>query len=582
MNGKLTISVAGLVCALAVLAAIVLPGIGWGLPCVKRNELTFGADRTKWRAPKLGAEAADDPWARYPNFLGGGRKRTGAFPRSAFNPVRSYHPDEYALLKSLSGMRPGKLDFNPGFFGWPALQIYMVGGALKLAAGLGVIELRPDMDFYFQHPEKMAGLYIMGRLVTLLFAAGCVVVVWRAGCRLFGSVGGAAAATLLAAMGLFNVNARYMTADVPMLFWIAMVLWMCTHVLAGGGRKWYVLAGVFLGLAAGTRYQGALGAFVILAAHVLREPRAKLREAVCAKNLWLAAAVSVVVFLLVNPYIVLELGQFADELLGELRGSRSGGAWWRSFLLFAVTGPGVALTMIFAAALAGGLKSRGRKVLFVLAGFGIPAVLLLMANPVMVRYMMPAALVIPLTVGWALGKIHGQGIAQKKKGAQYAAPALALVLVCATAVQAWAHGRIYARPEADTRTRAGEWLADNLPAGASVGVVSIPWQFELPPLDETKYNLVVTDPAHGDWRGRGKMPQYFVSSDLQYPPVGVGGPLSAKERKFWDEVTGRGYAWQVVKRFEAWPAGMDTFLRYGPHDMRYANPAIVVVARTGK
>lgn len=581
VNNKLA-SVAGLACALAILLAIVLPGIKWGCPSAKRNELTFGVDRAKWRAPKLGADAADDPWARYPNFLEGGRERTGAFPRSAFNPVRSYHPDEYAILKSLSGMRPGKLDFNPGFFGWPALQIYMVGGALKMAAGAGIIELKPDMDFYFQHPGKMAGLYMVGRMVTLLFAVGCVVVVWGAGCRLFGSVGGAATALLLAAMGLFNVNARYMTADVPMLFWIAMVLWMCTHVLAGGGRKWYLLAGVFLGLAAGTRYQGALAAGVIPAAHVLREPRVKLRELVCAKNLWLAAAVSVGVFLLVNPYIVLRPGQFADELLGELRGSRSGGARARNFLLFAVTGPGAALTIMFAAALVGGLKSRGRTVLFVLAGFGIPAVLLLIGNPVMARYMMPAALIIPLTVGWALGKIHEQGIARKKKGAQYAAPALVILLVCATAIQAWAYGRMYVKPEADTRTRAGEWISDNLPVGASVGVVSIPWQFELPPLDETKYKIVVTDPAHGDWRGRGKMPQYFVTSDLQYPPVGVGGPLSAKKRKFWDEVTGRGDSWRVVKRFEAWPAGMDIFLRYGPHDMRYANPAIVVVRRTGK
>ena len=56
---------------------------------------------------------------------------------------------------------------------------------------------------------------------------------------------------------LFTINARYWTADVPMLFWISLALLFSTHILAGGGRRWYVLGGIALGLAAATRYQGA-------------------------------------------------------------------------------------------------------------------------------------------------------------------------------------------------------------------------------------------------------------------------------------------------------------------------------------
>ena len=587
VKGDCVAAVVGLICAEALLLWLVLPGIGWGLPSVKRNELTFGADRGLWRAPRVDAETGEDPWGRYPNFVKGGRERTGEFPRSAFNAVRSYHPDEYAIPKSLSGMRPWRLDFDPGFFGWPACHIYVVGGALKAASRVGAVKLVSKMDYYFQRPGEMARLYVVGRLVTLLFAACCLAAVWRAGWRLFGGMGGATAALVLAAMPLFTVNARYLTADVPMLLWIAMTLLMCTHVLQGGGRRWYVAAGVFLGLAAGTRYQGVLAAFLIVAAHVLRERRSetdemsgvkgRVKDVLCSRDLWLAAGVSVGMFLLVNPYIVLRPAKFVTELSGELSGSRSGGAFWKDVLLFAVTGMGPVLTICFGAAFTAALARRERAAMFVVLGFGVPAVLLLAGRPVMARYMMPVMLLAPFTVAWVLGRVHEQGMMKGKEEATFAVPFVLILLVGATGAQSWLMGRLYSDARYDTRTRAGEWIARRVPAGATVGVVSVPWQFELPPLDEGRYRVEVLDVEKVDWGGR--LPDYVVTSDLQFPPVGVGGPLSEAGHEFRSEVFRGGKRYRVLRRFAAWPYGMREVLRYGPHDMRYANPEIVVAVR---
>jgi len=587
VKGDRVAGVVGLVCAEALLVWLALFGIGWGLPSEKRNELTFGVERGLWRAPRVDEETGEDPWGRYPNFVKGGRERTGEFPRSAFNPVRSYHPDEYAVLKSLSGMRPSRLDFDPGFSGWPAFHIYVVGGALKAASLVGGVKLVPKMDFYFQRPGEMARLYVVGRLVTLLFAVCCVAAVWRAARRLFGGMGAAAAALVLAAMPLFTVNAHYLTADVPMLFWIAMTLWMCTHVLKGGGRRWYVVAGVFLGLAAGTRYQGALAAFLIVAAHVLRERgseagallgvKGRVKDVLCSRELWLAAGVSVGMFLVVNPYIVLRPVRFVTELSGELSGSRSGGPFWRDVLLFALTGMGPVLTICFGGAFAAALARRERAAMFVVIGFGVPAVLLLAGRPVMARYMMPAMLLAPLTVGWVLGRIHEQGMMKGKEEATFAVPFVLILLVGATGAQSWLMGRLYSDARYDTRTRAGEWIARRVPAGATVGVVSVPWQFELPPMNEGKYRVEVLDVERMDWEGG--LPEYVVTSDLQFPPVGVGGPLSEAGRGFWSEVFRGGKRYRVLRRFEAWPYGLGAILRYGPHDMRYANPEIVVAVR---
>jgi len=593
--------------AIGVLAYLVLPGLQWGLPSKERNSLTLGEDPSAWRAPQIPTGEKESPWENYPNDLNGGRRRTGSQPRSAFNPVRSYHPDEYVFFKSLSGMRPSELRFFPGFFGWPALQIYVVGAALKVSSWLGLATLVPDMDFYFKKPEEMARLYEIGRGVTFLFAVGCILVIWRAAGRLFGAAAGDAAALLLAATPLFSMNARYLTADVPMLFWISLVLLFSTHIFSGGGRRWYVLSGIALGFAAATRYQGAAAAFFVAAAHWMRPADAQAsafagatadkvagkpaegasacgtgalacastaeggcptipRRSFVSRDLWLAAAISIAVFLACNPYILARPGQFTQEFFGELRGSHCD---WSQF---AVVGPLAAMAglgamfivAIFASSLLAAAQ-RGRAIFLVLVGFGFPAMFLLIGRPAMARYWMPVLLLPVLLVAWAFATVLRRGLELRKPGAKIVASGLLVFVLVFTAHQSLAFTRLFIDPAADTRTRAGEWIARNIPAGSSIGVVSEPWQFELPPLDARKCRIVVLDPSE---EREPAATDYVVASDLQ---LGVDG-ASARWRAFLN-----GY--DILQRFGAWPAGQKLPLQYGPQDMRYANPVIVIARR---
>jgi len=571
--------------ALLMLGLLVVPGLRWGLPSRVRNRLSLGKDLERWRAPVGIAEEIEEPWTAYPNYLRGGWPRTGSQPRSAFNPVRSYHPDEYVILKSLSGMRPERLKMFPGFFGWPAFHFYVVGAALKLASLLGVVRLVPSLDFYFRNPGEMARLYLVGRVVTLLFAAGCVVVFARSAARLWGWEAGAATALLLALTPLFTMNAHYMTADVPMLFWIGLVFLASVHIYRGGGRRWYVLGGACLGIAAATRYQGALAALLLLWAHLLARPmrgpagpeeRGALGR-LASVNLWLAAVVSVLVFLALNPYILARPGQFWAEVRGELGGARNPLPPPVAAGLFLESGFGMMFSGTALAALLMAAARRERAVHFVLLGFGVPVVVLCLARPAMVRYLMPVAPLPALLVAWAFFRIHRRGVEIGKRRTVAAAPVLLAVLLLATGAQSFQMARLFTDPQADTRTRAGEWIAENLPQGATIGVVSEPWQFELPPLDRSRFRVIVVKPEP-EALARAR-PDYFVSSDFQFPPLAIRGPLSAKEKAFWREVFQGGGRYVIARRFEAWPAGRKVFLQSGPHDMRYPNPVIVVAWR---
>ncbi|HNS32657.1 MAG TPA: hypothetical protein PKN36_06745, partial [bacterium] len=76
-------------------------------------------------------------------------------PRSVFNSIRSFHPDEHNIIKSISNMNPGSFNFNPHFFEYPSFFIYFVAFLLGLASIAGIAKLTPDISFYFAHPGEM-------------------------------------------------------------------------------------------------------------------------------------------------------------------------------------------------------------------------------------------------------------------------------------------------------------------------------------------------------------------------------------------------------------------------------------------
>jgi hypothetical protein len=209
----------------------------------------------------------------------------------------------------------------------------------------------------------------------------------------------------------------------------------------------------------------------------------------------------------------------------------------------------------------------------------------LLGLPAMARYWMPVLLLPVLLVAWAFATVHRQGIERCKPGAKIAAPILLLIVLFATWLQSYAFGRLYADPQYDTRTRAGEWIAQNIPAGSSIGVLSDPWQFEIPPIDARKFRIIIIEDSPPEAL------DYFVASDLQNVPevpraghsgrlyyhIEITGPSPARLKLFnWLALTG---CTDIVQQFKAWPTGLKDNLQYGPQDLRYTNPCITIAKR---
>ncbi|MCK5595252.1 hypothetical protein KAI19_03660, partial [bacterium] len=64
------------------------------------------------------------------------------------------------------------------------------------------------------------------------------------------------------------------------------------------------------------------------------------------------------------------------------------------------------------------------------------------------------------------------------------------------------------------RTEAGEWIAKNIKQSSTIGMTEIPWQYQIPPIDENRCKLVIVGNDYSALQK--KKPDYFITSNIQY------------------------------------------------------------------
>jgi hypothetical protein len=173
----------------------------------------------------------------------------------------SYHPDEIFLLLPSFGFAQG--DWNPHFFNYGTLYIYLVGIPAVL------FRVVPDAA---QFPTDLRPLYELGRTVTMWMGIASIALLCFAFRRRDRWVG-ILSALLLAICPLHVVNSGYATVDVPATFWLTLAF---VVALRGAGRtnpKWGALVGLAVGLAAATKYNAGLFLLPAVLAPLLVAPR---------------------------------------------------------------------------------------------------------------------------------------------------------------------------------------------------------------------------------------------------------------------------------------------------------------------
>jgi 4-amino-4-deoxy-L-arabinose transferase-like glycosyltransferase len=161
----------------------------------------------------------------------------------------SYHPDEIFLLLPAFGFAGG--DWNPHFFNYGTLYIYLVGIPAVL------FHVVPDRG---QFPENLRALYEWGRMTTMWLGSATILVLYLA-LRRSGRWVSWTSALLLAICPLHVVHSTYATVDVPATFWLVAAFLLALQGAERPSLGWGFSVGLPIGLAAATKYN--VGLFIV-------------------------------------------------------------------------------------------------------------------------------------------------------------------------------------------------------------------------------------------------------------------------------------------------------------------------------
>jgi 4-amino-4-deoxy-L-arabinose transferase-like glycosyltransferase len=351
--------------------------------------------------------------------------------------------------------------------GWLSARVpVLTGGAprelhelLSIAMG-STFTFDPDAVMLFRSLALGSGVLSVA-LVFLLGKRGHSVAV------------GLVAAALTAVSPLLITDCRYVTPDSYVVLFGQLTALAALSVARTGSRWSYVAAGAAVGAAAASKYNAALVCLYVIAAHCLHfglTPRGGLR-------LIGAGLVSVLVFLLCSPFVLLDYATFAADASTDFahyskmhQGMEGHAPTWYTQQLWAGTGIAVILAV---AEIARGVRRRDALPI-ILAAFAVPYFLFICSfhvrNSRTLAPLVPSVLLLAsiFLIEGVVPRLVAATTSIGLRRALLCVCGLALIFVPlrVTVDQARALTTV------DSRTTAREWIDAELPEHATIAVES--------------------------------------------------------------------------------------------------------------
>jgi hypothetical protein len=232
--------------------------------------------------------------------------------------IFSYHPDEFHSLRgALSLILTG--DFNPHFFNYGSLYLYLVSLAALLADSSAVGNTTAE-----GLTQMLRDWTIAARNLNLLCALLTILVVYFTARHLMGRRLGVLAAFTMAVLPLHVLHSNYATVDVPQTLFIALALLFSVKIGKRPRTADYLWAGLFAGLAASVKYNGGLVIIAPLIAHFAAVRDDDSEVPLLSWQPLAMILLAAVGFAATSPYTFLDWSNASRDITYELQHMRAG------------------------------------------------------------------------------------------------------------------------------------------------------------------------------------------------------------------------------------------------------------------
>ena len=376
------------------------------------------------------------------------------------------------------------LDFNPKFFNYPALTFYIQFVAQMINYGVGhLFGAYPNLETF---GTTLTSSAVTARFVNVLFDCGTIIVVYLIAKEISNKRVALIAAVVAAINPSHIIHSHLIEVDPGLTFFGTLSLLFIFRIYYQPKLKWYLLAGLCIGLASSAKYTGAFLILVLVGVHLLKSSTFEQAwQSFKERYLIFALGLSAVVFFTLNPYIILNWEQFKQDFsfeqyhvsyghLGVVSSKSTIGYYLGDVLPWSfgwVFSLGILATIIYI------LFRREKKDLLLLI---YPFIYLLIVSTWAMRaerYILPIfpALILIGSVGigrfteWVVGYIQRQ----KKDNISPSSSLSNIILICAglliviqPAMNNYQYLRSIGLP--DTRAITNDWIQKNLKPGSAI------------------------------------------------------------------------------------------------------------------
>ncbi len=363
---------------------------------------------------------------------------------------------------------------DPKFFIYPPLLMHLL---ILLAAPIFHF-----LPFSPADPASTTLYYLLGRGISAAFGTATVALVYVLGKRAYSRAAGLLGAAFLAFSVLHVRDSHFFTTDVPLTFFLVLLMLLALRIAEGGGTQVWVVTGLVAGLALTTKQTSLMFFPVLLLAHLMVSFRGRpglpaIRETALSVAFWkpllIFGAIAGVTALAMNPYALIAPREYLAQVATVsryLEGSDQRNwvfqftgttfSYWFTNLLWFGMGP-----LLLAAGLLGVLWAvPRRRTADVLILFFLTLYLGTVGRGFMkfIRYAIPLIPFLALLGARVLVELRERA----RGAARPAATAVAAVVLLSAIFLTGAYLNIYR--VGDARVLASRWIQETIPPGTTV------------------------------------------------------------------------------------------------------------------
>ena len=208
-------------------------------------------------------------------------------------------------MRSLRALRPSDY-MKPPFHTYfnHVLVVWPIDGVMKIAQV-------PKERMKISNSAKLIG----SRLVTIALYLGTIALAYSFSRRSYGRFSAAIIAFAFATSAGFVAYAHFLTADMPLLFWMLAAFWAVHWLVSAPTTRNYAIAGFLIGIATATKYNGLAVGIAFLVAHFFATKGESFRRIILSRQLGIGLGMVLLGFYFGCPTAPYEPKRFWNDFI---------------------------------------------------------------------------------------------------------------------------------------------------------------------------------------------------------------------------------------------------------------------------